>query len=323
MGLLSKAEQSDTALGAMGDALAEQLLALPPNSQEKALNLLKAYGPFRCGACVALQGGSYVSYAAAGMGEAAFPALTLKAVPGKSWYSVDYTAPKIPAGTKFWVFPLEAGDTLPRAALLVGEDKNYIFQIEQTAVMIDLTGACFMPPAGFAVTEAAPASAAPPIEVEPAGEVAAPVEVEQPVEVAAPVEVEPVAVPAAPRKMKGGLLKAAMGDVKVGDFNAGEAQADSPLAQFDKAAAKYHVIKGLVIATAKSKDDFAGRVASRVSAFATVIPLKNGYCLVLGSEGVDYDLLSHRLARTVNSKKISLLNADNSQQALELVKAYL
>jgi len=110
-------EPHKTTLDAMGKALRERLLRLPlnENTPYTVLRLLKIYGVFHAGACLALQDGVYSGYASTGLGteKIAIPREKIwsKEKEQKKYFKVDHpeTLDIKTSGEKFmyWVFPLD------------------------------------------------------------------------------------------------------------------------------------------------------------------------------------------------------------------------
>ena len=134
MGLLLKASTSETEQGTessldeMGKALKERIRRLPQKktTPDTALSLLKAYGAFQSGICLALKNGTYSSYASVGLGveKISIPQGKIWSAEkaGKKYFRLDagvetpHINDAMPSAknTKeeliFWIFPLDSSD---------------------------------------------------------------------------------------------------------------------------------------------------------------------------------------------------------------------
>jgi hypothetical protein len=327
MGLLDKAvlNQQPPAetpeLDEMGKALRDRLLSLSGTGPETAISLLKAYGSFRAGACLSLDGDMYRSYAAVGIGNSIELSLDLlRKIRGGNRLFVDYVPPKsvVPAGTKFWAFSLDENDGYPPARiLLVGEDKNYIFPGGAVETLVQSAKSAFRPP------EKAE-------QAEEAGEIA--------FDDAFPPE--PLPQPS-PKKRGGGFLalaeKHAAENARVGEEhsradvsavsfppanNSGENVENGEtkiLSFFSGILEKTGCVRGLIF---EGEADVS-RINGMVSAFASVTELKAGRCLIAGGRSLDCELLSHRLSRTFQGKELVRFSAENPREALDVLRSYL
>jgi hypothetical protein len=322
MGLLSKAVSNEippasNELDNMGKALADRLLSLSQPNPETAISLLKAYGSFRAGIGLSQKRDVYFSYALVGVGDAVIlPVDQLIPVPGQGYYSANYhpQISSIPRDTKFWAFPLhEFGKQglqgeLPAHILLVGEDRNYIFQPGQIQNLLELAGRAFLPPETGGAGQELPLSkeTAESIEIilEPPGEF---------VEYDSKPEEIPVSV------ITEGLLKRAS---RHSSSNVpGENEEDKVLVkELSKVLAKFGSIQGLVF-HASGKDP-AGKLASIVSGFGTVSLVKPDFCILLFSGQLDGELLAHHLG-IVPGKNLFRFEAADPQEALKALKSFM
>jgi hypothetical protein len=294
-------EHPDSGLDEMGKVLRDRLLSLSGTEPETAISLLKAYGSFRAGACLSLDGGVYRSYAAVGIGNSIelSPDL-LRKIPDGNRRMVDYSFPKgsIPAGTKFWAFSLDENDGDPPARiLLVGEDKNYIFPGDAVESLVRVTKSVFKPLREKEQTG---------VEIMPENDFSPePIPEEQP----------------SAKKTEGGLLTLA----KKHSLERGcGADTDNPdekeLVLFlSGLLEKNGSVRGLVF---EGQADVS-RIRGMVSAFAVITELKAGCCLVAGDQLLDCELLSHRLSASLPGKKPVWFDAENLQEALGVLRAYL
>jgi hypothetical protein len=326
MGLLDKAVLNQPPaetpeLDEMGKALRDRLLSLSGAGPETAISLLKAYGSFRAGACLSLDGDMYRSYAAVGIGNSIelSPDL-LRKIRGGNRRFVDYIPPKgvIPAGTKFWAFSLDENDGDPPARiLLVGEDKNYIFPGGAVENLVQSAKSAFKPPEK---TE----------QAEETGKIV--FDDDFPAE---PLPREPA------KKRGGGFLALAKqhaaknarigedpsrADVSAVSFppadNSGENAENGEtklLSFFSGILKKTGCVRGLVF---EGGADLS-RISGMVSAFAGVSELKAGRCLIVGGRSLDCELLSHRLSRSVQGKELVRFSAENPREALDALSPYL
>jgi hypothetical protein len=206
---------------------------------------------------------------------------------------VDYSFPKgsVPAGTKFWAFPLdENGEDPPVRILLVGEDKNYIFPGEAVESLVRAAKNAFKP---LKTTKQAGKGT-----------------VKITYEDGFPPEPIPDKQPSA-QKTEGGLLALARKHSQ--DDEKGLVSFLSGILE------KNGSIQGLVF------EGYAdvSRIHGRVSAFADIIELKTGRCLIVGDRSMDCELLSHRLSASLSGKSLVWFSAKNPQEALGALKAYL
>jgi hypothetical protein len=68
--------------------------------------------------------------------------------------------------------------------------------------------------------------------------------------------------------------------------------------------------------------DFAGQVSRMVSSFGSVFPLPPEKCLILFPETVDWELLAHRLSKSLNIRVLYLFPADDPGMALQDLTPY-
>jgi hypothetical protein len=314
MGLLGKAVLSEQSppvnpdiekLDEMGKALRDRLLSLSGTEPETAISLLKAYGSFRVGACLSLDGGLYRSYAVVGIGNPIelSPEL-LQKTPDGNRYSVSPVDSigirSIPARTKFWAFSLDENDGDPPARiLLVGEDKNYIFPGKAVASLVQATKSVFIP--SKKIEE----------EREEIEEIT-----EEIIEEIIIEDDSPPAVPEeSPQKTESGLLalakKRSLENVTEGDI----------LSFLSAVLKKNGSVRGLVFEG--QTDGLAARIKDRVSGFAGTIALGAGRCLIAGGRSLDCELLFHRLSASLPGKKLACFSAEDPEEALGLLRAYL
>jgi hypothetical protein len=84
------------------------------------------------------------------------------------------------------------------------------------------------------------------------------------------------------------------------------------------------VFQGIVLESSTGKgNEFYDQVAAMTSSFALVRPLPSGRCLVLFPKSKDRFLISHRLAKTLNTAAHLTFEAQDPQGALRLLKPYL
>jgi hypothetical protein len=137
MGLLTKAAgKTVPELDEMGKALLNRIRRLPPRKTTPytALSLLKAYGSFQAGLCLALRKENYTSYATIGLG------IEKINIPGKDLYSPEMAGKPftelsgaVDPGKKlagkdlrYWAFPLD--EESPWGALiLLGDNHHPLF----------------------------------------------------------------------------------------------------------------------------------------------------------------------------------------------------
>jgi hypothetical protein len=358
MGLLSKAVSNEVSippagpegLDEMGRALADRLLSLTrgESTPETAISLLKAYGSFRVGICLSLAKGVYAPYASVGTGDpVTLPSEQLIPVSGQSYYSVDYPPIKgsLPPDTKFWAFPLSIPEEqspfqeqeLPAHILLVGEDRNYIFQPGAVNSLLEASGEVFLPvpglnppnsagvrfPSGTNNSQVNPPShetaesieiiLEPPPEGSEEGEFAEykPNEQEVPVSVMG----------------KGGLLKRAAqhspppAEAEVQDSPFYSEKENSMLKGLSQGLEKFGSLHGLMFTL--SNGDSTEQFAAMVSGFGTVSYVEPGHCLIFFDEQLDSELLSHHLLGILPGKKFFHFDAGNSREALRALKPYL
>jgi hypothetical protein len=332
MGLLGKAVLSERLsrpvqnpevekLDEMGKALRDRLLSLSGAEPETAISLLKAYGSFRVGACLSLDGDLYRSYAVVGIGNPIelSPDL-LQKIPDGNRYSVSVADSigirNIPAGTKFWAFSLDENDgDLPARILLVGEDKNYIFPGKAVASLVRAAKRAFIPSK----------------KTDPAREEIAEITIEDDFPPAVPEE--------PPQKTGSGLLVLAKkrsaenvtgesvtdtGGTVIGidSRDSGDNSGEGDILSFLFAVLKKNgSVHGLLFEG--QADGLAARIKNMVSGFADTIALEAGRCLIAGGRSLDGELLSHRLSASLPGKKLAFFNAEDPGEALGLIKAYL
>jgi hypothetical protein len=313
-------------LDEMGKALRDRLLSLSGTEPETAISLLKAYGSFRVGACLSLDGGLYRSYAAVGTGNPIeLSPDMLQKTPEGNRYSVSpgdsLEIRSIPAGTKFWAFSLDENDGDPPSyILLVGEDKNYIFPGKAVASLVQATKSVFIPSK----------------ETEQARE-----ETEQVREEIEEIIIEDDFPPAVPeerlssKKTEGGLLALAkkrsenvtaknITDAVIGidSRDAGDDSGEGDILSFLSAVLKKNgSVHGLVFEG--QVDEFAARIRTMVSGFADTIALGAERCLIVGGRSLDCELLSHRLSASLSGKQLACFSAEDPGEALGLLRAYL
>jgi hypothetical protein len=330
-----KADCGNGGLDEMGKALRDRLLSLSGTEPETAISLLKAYGSFRAGACLSLDGDLYRSYAAVGIEQPMelSPDL-LQKIPGGNRYSVVYTqdsgGPRnaagirgIPAGTKLWAFSLDENDSVPPGRiLLVGEDKNYIFPGAAVESLLEAAKSAFAP--------SSRAERETPVEIMIEDDFPFPaVSGEQP-----PVQktggllalvkkhlAEPVnAGSGSPPAGSGSLLSGSE------PFPGGvtDNRDEEKVRMFLSGALKKNAsVHGLVFEGDGRTEEFAARIQNMVSGFADTAELRAGRCLVAGGASLDCELLSHRLSASLPGKKILWFSAENPEEALGALRAYL
>jgi hypothetical protein len=305
-------------LDEMGKALRDRLLSLSGTEPETAISLLKAYGSFRVGACLSLDGSLYRSYAAVGTGDPVelSPGL-LQKTPDGNRYSVSPADSigirNIPAGTKFWAFSLDENDgDLPARILLVGEDKNYIFPGKAVAALVHAAKSVFIPSK----------------KTEQAREEITEITVED--------DFFPAVSEEPPKKALGGLLVLAKkrsaenaagenvtdtGDAVIDSRDPGDDSGEGDILSFLSAVLKKNgSVHGLIF---EGQADGFARIKNMVSDFADTIALKAGRCLITGGRSLDCELLSHRLSASLSGKKLAIFNAEDPEEALGLLRAYL
>ncbi|MDR0599815.1 MAG: hypothetical protein LBG84_07040 [Treponema sp.] len=113
----------------MGKALCARLLSLQGEDKaETALNLLKAYGSFQAGMCLALNGESYTVYASTGMGgrpALSVPREQLKALERKNHYVLD-PGEQLPGTGEFPAFSLDSSPKrFPSSILAIGGNQEF------------------------------------------------------------------------------------------------------------------------------------------------------------------------------------------------------
>jgi hypothetical protein len=153
MGLLSKAADKstvDTQTGAgldeMGKALRDRIRRLPPKKTAPytALSLMKAYGSFQAGLCLALRKGVYASYASVGLGiekinidaEKLYSPQNASAKYFKLEKSETLGVKYLDSDISIWIFPLDK-ETPWGAALLLATDGAPLFNPEAIAIILE------------------------------------------------------------------------------------------------------------------------------------------------------------------------------------------
>lgn len=349
MGLLSKAgvneneppvKNPEKGLDEMGKALRDRLLSLSETKPETAISLLKAYGSFKAGVCLSLDGDLYRSYAAVGTGNSVelSPDL-LRKIPNGNRYSVDYRPGvsggirdsaenrSFPSGTKFWAFSLDENDEEPPfRILLVEEDKNYFFPGEAVESLVQAAKSAFVPS-----TETRQIRETRQTRDEVTAEIA-------PGDDVPPAAAPPEQLPA--KKTGGGLLalakKHSSKTAPAADFSgigpgtdsrASSAADDSGekkiLLFLSAVMEKNGSIHGLVFESDGQAEGFAARIKNMVSGFADTVELGAGRCLIIGGQSLDCELLSHKLSASVPGKELARFSAENPGEAMSILEAYL
>jgi hypothetical protein len=351
MGLLSKAaaDSFSAGLDEMGKAFCSRLLSLVPDGSraETAISLLKAYGSFQAGSCLFLRGEIYNAYASTGMGNSVvlFSRDGLRAVPGKKYYSVNYTPEKPGASLRFWAFPLPSplGEAFPRAILMVGEDQNS-FNAENIEAVLEKTGEVFLP------QEKAPQEGAPqggaPQEGDDSSKAA-----EQGTIEAAKIDGEPTDTDAdmdvsmdmdlgtsqdekqdfelsltetAGRGLLNRIQSLKLLPQKTQSYVPVTALEKSLMEILDSCHEKFGSFQGVIIEALRySVGEFTGRIGAMVSAFGIVQGITPGRCLVIFGITQDGELIARHLVKTVPGKNIFSFRAEDPQRAFDLLKPYL
>jgi hypothetical protein len=87
---------------------------------------------------------------------------------------------------------------------------------------------------------------------------------------------------------------------------------------------KFGAFRGLIIEALRySADEFTGRIETMVSTFALVQEIALGRYLILFDRVRDEELIARHLIKTVPGKNIFAFEAEDSQEALALLKPYL
>ncbi|MDR1929612.1 MAG: hypothetical protein LBQ44_03185 [Treponema sp.] len=282
------------ALDEKGKALLDRLLSLTRDrtAPERAIGLLKDYGAFSVGICLALENGFYSAYASVGIGEmVTLAAKLLSPVPGQSFYSVDYQPPEgsAPPALIFRAFPLggarlssPAGD-LPRYILLLGEDRRFSFRNGPVQQLVEIAGGVLLPP-GVRDTpgprKAEKSAGVPKVET----------------------GVPPVKTGVPSKAESGG------GDREL-------------LKLLSAGIEKFGTLQGLIIRF--SGADISGKLGSLVSAFGTVSSFKGNRCMVLFSGELDGEVLARHLLKTFPGEKLLDFRSADPEEALKTVKPFV
>jgi hypothetical protein len=295
-----------------GKALRDRLirLAAKKSSAYTALSLLKAYGSFKIGACLALNGDTYDSYASVGLGVSNLhiPKGGL-AIPaeGNSFYMVP--SPEslylkfLTPGMNIWIFILTNSPGNPAAPLkdlakhllLVAEEPGSSFKPELIERILSGAREIFISsdqkspleiPAGFdlELPEEAAAEETPETAVEETS--AAPVLPEE-VETADTIS-EKVAGYIETNPVFQGILLEVPGKL-----------------------------------SRNSKTSFAEQLMIMAGALGTVLTLPSKRALLLIPPKFDRELLAHRLSMSLFTEVLACFEANTQDKALELIQPYL
>ncbi|MDR2471896.1 MAG: hypothetical protein LBD09_07295 [Treponema sp.] len=320
MGLLSKAATNPPELDEMGKALAARLRSLEEDGMRAvtAVSLLKAYGSFKAGFCLTLRRGFYSAWASAGMDNTAvmFPQEQLKALPGKTYYSVDYAPPRgVSPALRFWAFPLSWKKGVP-VNLFMAAGEEDVFQAGAVSGVLVESGGAFLPPEKDELPAADDTEAD---DTEVTAAAAAPGEITE-------TENETAAAITAPGKTAGtGLLgRIIRGNRAPAVTEAMPEGAGAVMEFLSGAREQFGPFQGCVIEAPGEPDgDFAGRVQAASALFGLSRTLASGRSLVLFGGGEDGGLIAFHLAKTVPGKAAFSFRAEKPREALSLLKPWL
>jgi hypothetical protein len=314
-------------LDAAGKALKERIIRLTAkkSSAYTALSLLKAYGSFKIGACLALNRNVYDSYASVGLGVSTLhiprggltPAGEDKSfykIPSPESLSLNFFSP----GMSIWIFVLSypADASAPVSSqenkkpagylLLVVEEQNSSFKPELIECILSDAREIFMPSDQKSLPE---------IQI-PEG-----FDLELPKETATADATETTATDAPELSAE---ETAAAPPILPQEAETPDAVPEK-IAEYIRANP---VFQGILLEipgtyTKNSKTTFAEQLMIMAGALGTVLLLPSKRVLILIPPKFDRELLAHRLSMSLYTEVLACFEADTQDKALEFIRPYL
>ena len=331
MGLLSRAKgktspetpspaaEDEFSLDEMGESLKERIGRLPSteNTPYTSLSLLKAYGAFQSGYCLNLKNGIYTSYTSIGAGTQKI-SLSGKKVWSKENTLLRYFPFDLAANieeeysvreSNYWVFPLGSSENI------------MILEAEESAEKNSKEHSSFDPKAISAIiagvsdkfirqTEQDDMQAPPPDE--PA--------------------TEEIASDAA-------LDDAFVEELIPEDDLLDDSTSDEPAALEALTPEKGHTLEREIIKFQQTHNEvnciifdtpagedgavFLDKVSKMINTLGSVIPISPERLLILLPSTVDWELLSHRLSKKLNTTPLISFEAESPQNILNRVKSLM
>jgi len=309
----------DPSLDEMGKTLAERIRRLPENENTPytALSLLKAYANFHSGICLSLKDGVYSSYLSIGAetGELSIPQ---EEVWSEDRAHQKYFRFEFDGESDFdrWIFPLDPSvlnASGPWASIMILEtdkanDQGSAFNPGSVSEVIADVAGIFCSHQDAEETDTEEVYAMEAVAVEADEEEA---EEEEPfleeLEVEEPAQEEPVQLEEIPQSSVSSIP--VTGEMEI---------IMNKIAQFQDAFGDFNC----VVFDGSEEDylDFSRKVTEIVNTLGTVIPLTPARPLVLIPNTVDCELISHRLARSLNSTPIISFESDSAEKAINRIK---
>jgi len=293
MGLLTKASgsnalNSETA-DEMGKALCDRIRRLPQKSTTPytALSLLKAYGAFQSGICLALKNNVYSSYTSVGLG-----IVNISIPREKLWSQEKAQVPyfKLDSGIdlgintgqegfSYWIFPLnslEANPSEPWKKVMIldvleSSEVNSAFSPKSVSAIISNTADKFFIESDRNVSEPVP-------ETNPAGP--------------SPVE---------------------------------QNELEEKIAAYHLNHVEFNCIV-LEIPSSSGDDDkanFSKRVSEILNTLGPVLTLSTGCPLILLPKMMDRELIAHRLSKVLNTRPLLSFEANSPENVFSRINSLL
>ena len=298
MGLLTKASgsnalNSETA-DEMGKALCDRIRRLPQKSSTPytALSLLKAYGGFQSGVCLALKNNVYSSYTSVGLG------IVNISIPQEKLWSeeraqvpyfrldsgVDLGINTGKEGFSYWIFPLNSLETNPSEPwkkvmildVLESSEANSAFSPKSISAIISNTADKFF--------------------IEPDRNDSEPV---------------PETNPAGPSSEKPTSKEQDELEEKIAEYHLNHVEFNCIVLEIPPSSGE------------DDKTNFSKKVSEILNTLGSVMTLSTGCPLILLPKMTDRELIAHRLSKVLNTRPLLSFEANSPENVFSRINSLL
>lgn len=306
MGLLSRVEartipdnDDESSLDEMGQALREKLKRLPDNENTPytVLTLLKAYGSFHSGGCLSLKNGVYLPYSSVGT------EIDKVSIPqGKIWYKdrallryFSYS-PAENNDSIYWIFPLDFSGAGPWSAIM-------LLKVPASAEQ----GSAFNPGYISAIIadsydklsiQASDDKDTISLEIEELSP-----EADEDIDV---LDVE---------------FESSDEQDEIEDDNPEHNAIEEQITQFQDVYNEFNCI--VFDCAGEDCENYSQKVADMLNTLGTVVPLTPERPLILLPKAYDWELISDRLSKNLNTTPLISFEANSTENVLKRIKSLI